>query len=64
MLVEKCTETVKEVILAKTTLSEDENKHKCSSCTAYTVLLSITFTINIRNGIYFDHWHWYLKKTC
>ena len=31
-LVEECTETVEEVKLAKLTLSEDKNKHKCSSC--------------------------------
>ena len=32
-LVEECTENVKEVKLAKITLAENENKHKCSSCT-------------------------------
>ena len=32
-LVEECTETVEEVKLAKITLAEDKNKHKCSSCT-------------------------------
>ena len=39
-LVEECIETVKEVKLAKTSLSEDENKHECSSCTLYIVLFS------------------------
>ena len=39
-LVEQCIETVKEVKLAKTSLSEDENKHECSSCTLYIVLFS------------------------
>ena len=34
-LVEKCTETVEEVKLAKIALAEDENKHKCSFCTPY-----------------------------
>ena len=29
-LVEECTETVEEVKLAKTTLTENKNKHKCS----------------------------------
>ena len=32
-LVEECTETIEEVKLAKITLAEDKNKHKCSSCT-------------------------------
>ena len=30
-LVEECTENVDEVKMAKITLDEDENKHKCSS---------------------------------
>ena len=30
-LVEECTENVEEVKLAKITLAENENKHKCSS---------------------------------
>ena len=50
-LVEECIETAKEVKLAKTSLSEDENKHKSSSCTLYTVLFS-----NFHN----KHWNWYL----
>ena len=32
-LVEECTETNDEVKLAKVTLSKNENKYKCSSCT-------------------------------
>ena len=31
-LVEECTENVEEVKLAKTTLAENENKHKCNLC--------------------------------
>ena len=46
-LAEECTENVEEVKLAKITLVEDENKHKCSY-TLYIVLLSIIFTVNIR----------------
>ena len=46
-LVEECIETVKEVKRAKITLTEDENNHKCSSCTLYIVLFSILFTINV-----------------
>ena len=30
---EECTENVEEVKLAEITLAEEENKHKCSSCT-------------------------------
>ena len=53
-LVEECTETDDEVKLAKITLAKDENKHKnkYSSCTLYTVLFSITFTINVGIGTY------------
>ena len=61
-LVEECTETVKDVKLAKINLSEDENKHKCSSCTLYIVSFSIIFTISVGIGIYFVYFHWYLKK--
>ena len=37
-LIEECTETVKEVKLAKITLAKNENSCKFSSCTVYTVL--------------------------
>ena len=37
-LIEECTETVKEVKLAKITLTENENSCKCNSCTVYIVL--------------------------
>ena len=59
-LVEECSETVKEVKLAKITLSEDENKYKCSSCTLYIVLFSILFTINVGIGTCFVYFNWYL----
>ena len=39
-LVDECTESVKEVKLAKITLSEEENKYKCSSCTLYIVVFN------------------------
>ena len=52
-LVEECTETVEEVKLAKITLSENKNKHRCSFCTLYIVLFWIVFTINIGIGTYF-----------
>ena len=46
-LVDECTETVEEVKLAKTTLAENENSYKCSSCTEYTGLFWIFVTINV-----------------
>ena len=62
-LIEECTETVEEVKLAKITLAENENSYKCSSCTVYTVLFWIFFTINIGGiGAYFVYFYWYLKK--
>ena len=35
---DECNETVEEVKLFKITISENQNSHKCSSCTVYTVL--------------------------
>ena len=52
-LVEECTETDEEVKLAKITLAEDENKHKCSSCTLHIVLFSVIFAINAGISTYF-----------
>ena len=57
-LIEECTENVE----AKITLAEDENKHKCSSCTLHIVLFSIIFTINVGIGSYFLYFHWHLRK--
>ena len=61
-LVSECTENVEEVKLTKITSAEDENKHKCNSCTLYIVLFSIIFIINIGIGSYFLYFDWYLKK--
>ena len=61
-LVEECNENDEEVKLAKITLTEDENMHKCSSCTLYIALVSILFTINVGIGIYFVYFYWYSKK--
>ena len=61
-LVEECTETNNEVKLTKITLAENENKHKCSSCTLYIVLFSIIFTINVGIGTYFVYSRWYMKN--
>ena len=53
-LVDECTETGEEVKLAKITLAENENSYKRSSCTVYTVLFWILFTINVGGiGAYF-----------
>ena len=57
-LVDECTETIEEVKLA-----ENKNSYKCSSCTVYTVLFWIFFTINVCGmGAYFIYFHGYLKK--
>ena len=62
-IVDECTETVEEVKLAKITLAENGNSHKCSSCTGYIVLFWIFFTINLGEiGAYFVYFHGYLKK--
>ena len=48
---------------AKITLAKNENGYKCSSCTVYTGLFWIFFTINVGGiGAYFVSFHWYLKK--
>ena len=64
-LVEECTEIVEEVKLAKKTLAEHENKHKCSFCTLYIVLLSIIFTVNVGIDTYFVYYKYvnHVKKT-
>ena len=62
-LVGECTETAEEVKLAKITLAENESSYECSSCTVYTVLFWIFFTINVgRIGDYFLYFHGYLIK--
>ena len=58
-LVEECTETVEEIKLAKITLAEDKNKHKCSFCTLYIMLI---VTVNVGIGIYFVCFHWFRKN--
>ena len=62
-LVDECTETVEEVKPAIITLAENENSYKCSSCTVYIMFFWILFTTNVSEiGVYFDYFHWYLKK--
>ena len=49
--------------LATITLAENENSYKCSSCTVYTVLFGIFFTINVDGvGAYFIYFRGYLKN--
>ena len=53
--------------LATITFAKIENSYKCSSCTVYTVLFWICFTINVGGiGAHFIYFHGYLKKmfTC
>ena len=61
-LVDGCAETVEEVKLAKTTLVENENKYKCSSCTFYIVLMIVVFRICAGIGTYFVYYNWLLVK--
>ena len=61
-LVDGCAETVEEVKLAKTTLVENENKYKCSSCTFYIVLMIVVFRIWAGIGTYFVYYNWLLVK--
>ena len=62
-LLEECTETVKEVKIAKIALAEEgENKHKCSSCKLFVVLFSVIFTVNVLNWYLFCFSHWFKKN--
>ena len=62
-LVDECTETVANVKLAKITLAKSKSGNKYSSCTVYTVLFWIFFTINVGGlSTYFIYFHGYLKK--
>ena len=48
---------------AKITLAENKNSYKYSSCTAYTVLFWIFFTINDGGiGAYFVYFRGYLRR--
>ena len=62
-LVDKCTETVQEVKLARITLTENENSYKCSPRTMYTALFWIFFTINVGGiGVYFIYFRRCLRN--
>ena len=59
-LVDESTDTVGEVKLTITTLSENENTYKFSS---YSVSTQCIFTIKISEiGAHFFYFYWYLKK--
>ena len=60
--IEECTETVKEVKLAKITLAENENNYKCSSCTMYIVLMTVFFISCTWIIAYFVYYNWSLIK--
>ena len=53
LLIDECTENVEEVKIAKIILAENENNHKCNSCTAYIVLMIVVFTICTGISTYF-----------
>ena len=61
-LIEECTENVEEVKLAKITLVEDENSHKCPSRTAYIVSMIVVFIICAGITTYFIYYNWSLVK--
>ena len=52
-LVEECAENVEDSRLVEITSTEKKNKHKCSSCTLYIVLILVPFTVSIGIGTYF-----------
>ena len=62
-LVDEYAETVEEVELAKITLAENENSYKCSSCTMYTLLMIVFFTICAWITTYFVYYNWSLVKS-
>ena len=61
-LVDECTETIEEVKLAKITLAENESENKYSSCTVYTVLIIVVFTIFTGITTYFVYCNWSFIK--
>ena len=61
-LIDQCTETIEEVKLAKTSLTENENENKYSSCKVCIVLMIVIFTIFTAITIYFVYYDWSLMK--
>ena len=58
-LVEECTENIDETELHS---ADNKNKHKCSSCIVYIVLLSLNFVINIGIAAYFVYYKYINHK--
>ena len=56
-LVDECSETVKEVELAKITLAENESENKYSSCTMYIVLMIVVFIIFVGITTWFVYYN-------
>ena len=61
-LIDKCTETIEEIKLGKTTLTENKIGNKYSSCKVYIVFMIIVFTIVSGISIYFVYYNWSLIK--
>ena len=61
-LIEECTETVEEVKLAKITLAENENNHKCPSRTPHIVSMIVVCPICTGISAYFVYYNWSLVK--
>ena len=61
-LIDKCTETIEEVKLAKITLAINENENKYSSCTVYIVSMIVLFIIFTGITIYFVYYNRSLIK--
>ena len=61
-IIDECTESVEEVKLAKITVAVNERENKYSSCTVYTVLMIVAFTIFTGITTYFVYYNWSLIK--
>ena len=56
-LMNECTETIEEVKLADTTIFENKNENKYSSCKEYILLMIVVFTIFTGITIYFVYYN-------
>ena len=63
-LVDECSETVKEVKLAKITLAENESENKYSSCTMYIVLMIVVFIIFVGITTCFVYYNIKINVSC
>ena len=60
-LVEECSENIDEKELHSNEINDYEKI--CNSCSVYTVLLVIFFTLSISISGIFIYFHWYLKNS-